>query len=192
MKSTAIKFILFLALLVGANQAKAQSFYYGVKGGMNISSVTKRTDSGAMFAGNFGGILGIQIYHTVAIQAEVLYSFQGYYADSNYDPITNKNYGGTKVSLDYVKVPIMTRIFLRSGVSLDGGLSFNFLTSARYGGDALYGAESMDVSVPIGCTFRFGRHFELNARYEISLIPVTSEAPGVNSNFSVNCAWRFW
>lgn len=177
------KVIIIIIAALSISTVSAQGFYFGVRGGMNVSSFTKTTDAAAVVRGNVGAFGGFQISTIAAVQLEAAYSFQG----SKIDNMDNQT--------DYLKIPIMVKIYLIKGLNLEAGISFNILTSSLFNGnidkELQRQINGFDFAIPVGIAYQFGRHFELGARYDISTVAVKNTHKGANSNFSVNVAWRF-
>ena len=185
MKKHLIGWTAAAALLLVGMQAKSQGFYGGVRGGMNVASFTQTTGSSAVVRGNFGGFMGFQFGSVVGLQVEALYSFQG-------AKLSGGSFlGDIDVQLDYLKVPILAKIYLIKGLNVEGGVSFNILTSALVDGTPFQGFSGFDFSIPVGLAYQFGKHFELGVRYDISCADYHPDVKGANSLFSVNAAWRF-
>lgn len=176
MKKIFFAFILLSLTIITSN---AQGFYGGARGGMNLSSLTKTTDAATRVRGNFGAFIGFQFGTVFALQAEALYSFQGAQINE------------TKVNLDYLKIPIMAKLYLIKGLNVEGGVSFNILTSALINGTVNRGMNGFDFVVPIGVAYQLGRHFEFGLRYDISLAQYNPDHSGANSLWSINLAYRF-
>lgn len=179
---------IIVALVLFSLTCTAQGFYGGVRGGMNVSSLTKTSYARAVVRGNFGGFMGFQFSTIAALQVEALYSFQGAKFDF-------KEMDGGRASqdlqLDYLKIPIMFKLYLIRGLNLEAGVSFNILTSALENWRPAKGYNGFDFSIPVGLAYQFGRHFELGLRYDISTVKYNPNRTGVNSLLSVNVAWRF-
>lgn len=186
---------LFIGLLAALSfsTAAAQGFYFGPTGGVNISSLTRQSYSQSRVRGNMGLFAGYQISNIVAIQAEALYSWQG----------TNVTNSDTKISFNYIKVPVMAKLFLIGGLNVEAGLSFNFLVNSRsqftdYAGNnhdinTTGKSNKFDFAIPIGVNYLIAKRFELGMRYDISTIKVWNEKQNnsANTNFSINARIRF-
>lgn len=175
---------IIVALVLFSLTSSAQGFYGGVRGGMNVSSLTKTSYAKAVVRGNFGGFMGFQFSTIAALQVEALYSFQG-------AKLQVMDAVGTDLQLDYLKIPVMFKLYLIRGLNIEAGVSFNILTSALENWHPAKGYNGFDFSIPVGLAYQFGRHFELGLRYDISTVKYNPERTGVNSLFSVNVAWRF-
>lgn len=179
---------LLITMMASAPKANAQGFYFGVRGGMNLTSMTDRPNSKIKAGGNVGLFGGYQFSTIVGLQVEALYSFQGFFTGNI--PVSSEP-RNSMISYDYIKVPIIAKFYLIKGLNLEVGASFNFLTSSLAGTEPLRGMNAFDFSIPIGVAYQFGRHFEVGARYDISTIRVDPSVSGANSLFSINVAWRF-
>lgn len=185
-------FMCFLAIL-SISAASAQGFYYGPTGGMNISSLTRQSYSESRVRGNIGVFAGYQMSNILAIQAEAIYSWQGL-------KVSNSD---AKVSFNYIKVPVMAKLFIIGGLNVEAGVSFNFLVNSRSRFTDLAGNEvdinttaqsrKFDFSIPIGINYLIVKRVELGLRYDISTVRVwnESENKSANSNFSINARIRF-
>lgn len=187
-------FILSLILiLVGTSLAKAQGFYIGPKVGMNISTITKSTYSKARVRQNLGLFAGYRVSNILAFQAEVLYSWQGAKSTVNDE----------KTSLNYLKIPVLAKVFIVGGLNIEAGLSFNFLSTAKvkgtneqgndYNHSVKSGAKGFDLSIPVGLNYEFSRWFDIGVRYDISTVRVWEESNNKarNGNWSINLGFRF-
>lgn len=177
-----------IAFIAASGSVRAQGLYVGVRGGINISSVTDRPNSTAKVGGNFGAMGGYQFSSIFALQVEALYSFQGYQSGNIAVGLSPTN---TFINLDYLKIPVLVKIFLFRGLNFELGASFNFLVSALDVTTPLRGFSNFDISIPIGLSYRFGRHFEVGVRYDISTFRVDPVVTGANSLFSINVGWKF-
>ncbi len=185
-----IKNTLFLVVLLsvlGVSTAGAQSFYFGVRAGANYSYVGDRVNSTGKFGANFGGLAGYQIAPEVGVQIEALYSFQGYKAG---DPAI-EGLPGDKINLDYLKVPVIGKLYLIDGLNFEAGVSFNLLISALKNTTPLDGITNFDISIPVGLAYKFNRNIEAGLRWDISLMPINRKYTGAGGVLSLNCAWIF-
>lgn len=181
--------LLMLLLSFGLTSARAQSgLYFGPKIGMNLSSIHQLSNASTRLRMNFGAFVGYQVSDVVAVQVEALYSLQG---------ATIKDDVATKLSYDYLKVPIMAKLFLIGGLNVEAGVSFDLLISARisdvHNDQALKGINSFNMSIPIGVGILLWDRLDLGLRYDLSLIK--NNSPGSvnasNGNLSINVGFRF-
>ncbi|MFI3287372.1 MAG: outer membrane beta-barrel protein [Rikenellaceae bacterium] len=188
MKKITITLLLGVVFLVcGVRETKAQAFYFGVRAGANFSYVSDRVNSTGKFGGNFGGLAGYQISSEVAVQGEVLYSFQGYMAGNPALEGTPGDY----INLDYLKIPLIGKLYLIDGLNFEAGVSFNFLCSALQNSTKLDGITGFDVSIPVGLAYKFTKNIEAGLRWDISLIKINEKYTGAGGVLSLNAAWIF-
>jgi predicted porin len=188
-------FFVVAAALVSTG-AFAQNFSYGVKAGLNLSDVSKYNDDAegadkGMRMGFHAGLVGeYQVNDFWGLQAELLYSQQG-------TKFTAKVGDGKMVTkLDYVNLPVMAKLYLYEGLSLEVGPQFGYLMSAK---EKISGfpAESemngevnlldekevgekdllkrMDVSAAVGLSYKFAFGLDVSARYNLGLTKVSDK-----------------
>ncbi|WP_294593892.1 porin family protein [uncultured Rikenella sp.] len=197
--------ILFMAIFgLGLNHsASAQDFYWGPRVGMNVSSMTKTTYSKARIRGSFGLMAGYKINDLIGLQAEALYSLQGSKVDNDQQDIYSYN---------YVKIPVMAKVYLIGGLNLEAGVAFNWLVKAQQKWNSnshdvngnvtettthtrslMDDCKSFDLTIPVGINYQFRRWFDLGVRYDISTIRVSENKKdhAKSSVLSVNLGLRF-
>ncbi|MFC6267510.1 porin family protein [Frigoriflavimonas asaccharolytica] len=133
---------LVLAVAVAASSLTfAQQF--GIKGGMNVSSLSKDadlSDQKSKIGFNAGVFVNLPVSESFSIQPEVLYSQYG----SKVDGTTVSTFGATTITeknsfsqdLDYIAVPVMFQYKLIPSLYLEAGPEFGFLMSAKQKGDS--------------------------------------------------------
>lgn len=180
---------------VNAQDKKEMSF--GVKGGLNVASISNIDEDGVNkdpLIGFHIGFLGeFMISDQFAIQPELLYSTQGVKA----------NFDGEKADfkLDYINIPVMAKYYVADAFSLELGPQIGFLVSAdaEAGGvsvDIKDELKSVDVSLGFGASYIFAEKFMLGARYNLGLTQVQEEvSPGdsewKNSVFQISVGYKF-
>ncbi|WP_297831253.1 porin family protein [uncultured Rikenella sp.] len=197
--------ILFMAIFgLGLNHsASAQDFYWGPRVGMNVSSMTKTTYSKARIRGSFGLMVGYKINDLIGLQAEALYSLQGSKVDNNEKDIYSYN---------YVKIPVLAKVYLIGGLNLEAGVAFNWLVKAQQKWNSssydtngnviettthtrslIDDCKSFDLTIPVGINYQFRRWIDLGVRYDISTIRVSENKKdhAKSSVLSVNLGLRF-
>jgi Outer membrane protein beta-barrel domain len=155
-------FLLSLSILV-----KAQDTHFGIKGGLNITSLDVKDgvdlDSKAGF--HIGGLAHVHLSPHFAIQPELLYSTQG-----------GKN-GDTKWKLGYINVPLLLQVMTGTGFRFETGPQIGFAVSSKYkDGDIEYDygdvTETVDVSWAVGISYLFPEGIGFDARYNHGLTDV--------------------
>ncbi len=190
------KIVFVLAAALVSTGAFAQSFSYGVKAGLNLSSITKYFDDyedadKKMRTGFHVGLVGEYSFSEfVGLQAELLYSQQGMKV------LPTVGDGKMTYNLDYINLPIMAKFYLVDGLSLEVGPQFGYLMSAKekYSGFKGEMAEQngetnlldekevgkdflkrMDVSAALGLSYRFAFGLDVSARYNLGLTKITDK-----------------
>lgn len=192
------------AALLGAglhHSASAQGFYWGPRAGLNVSTVTKTTYSKARARASFGLMAGYKINDLLGLQAEALYSLQG-------SKMTNSDH---VYSYNYVKIPVLAKLYLIGGLNIEAGISFNWLVKAqekwqvtntdingnvttfRTSQNLMSGSKTFDFTIPVGVNYQFSRLFDIGLRYDISTVrvPEDKQNRAKSSNWSLSLGVRF-
>lgn len=196
---------LFLGLAVAASSLTfAQQF--GVKGGMNVSSINNDgdlSDNSSKIGFNAGLFYNIPVAANFSIQPEVLYSQYGAKVD--------RTVLGQRISsathLDYIVVPVMAQYNVIPNLYLEAGPELGFNVSAK---DKLKNetnnntiAESdnytdninnFNLGVGIGAGYYFTPQFGLTARYVAGVTDIfkgNNNTSVRNNVFQVGLAYKF-
>lgn len=190
--------VLAAVMIVGLRvPARAQGFYWGPRVGLNVSTVTKTTYAKVRARANFGVMAGYTINDLIGLQAEALYSLQGY-------QMTNSP---EKYSYNYIKIPVLAKLYLIGGLNIEAGVSFNWLVRAQSkevhvtnesgtvvtSQDLLGSSRPFDLSIPVGLNYQFSKLFDIGVRYDISTVRIPDERQNhaKNGNWSINLGLRF-
>jgi hypothetical protein len=163
----------FVLVVLCGSQAMAQERSWGVKGGVNLATLSSDQDRGPEFKYRIGLVAGgfftWPIGSRLDLQPEVLFSQQGATFDEpGFESIT--------IKLDSLVAPILVRYQLRSsgrGLVLFGGPSLGFKlsanSSAKSGGrttneDIGDVVENFDYGVVFGAGWEAGR-LTIDGRY---------------------------
>jgi len=160
-----LKFViaaLFVVMGVQSSFAQAQ-VGLGIKAGLNFANVNATSPSatfGSRTGYHAGAFLKIKLTK-LAIQPEVLFSQQG--------TTVKTSAASVEQTLSYVNIPVMVKFYLVSGLYLEAGPQFGFLTSAIAAGiDTKSFYNSADTSIGLGAGFDI-KKLNINARYNIGL-----------------------
>ncbi|GEN70737.1 MULTISPECIES: porin family protein [Chryseobacterium] len=180
---------------------------FGVKGGMNVSSLSKDEgldDQKSKIGFNAGVFANIPVAESFSVQPEVLYSQYG--AKADYTLLGTKYSSSTK--LDYIAVPVMFQYNLIPNLYVEAGPEFGFLVSAKnkiknenngnsstsdnYKDDL----KTFNFGIGIGAGYYFTPNFGLTARYVAGLTDVAKDRPNgsdavKNNVFQVGLAYKF-
>jgi hypothetical protein len=194
-KITLLLVSVFTVGFVNAQDKEDMSF--GVKGGLNVSSITNTEESGVNSKSLIGFHVGFfsefMLSDKFAIQPELLYSAQGVKLEAAG--------GDGDIKLDYINIPLMAKYYVANSFSLEFGPQIGFLVSAKAesGGvseDIKDDVKSTDVSLGFGAGYYFADKFMLGARYNLGLTRVQEDlSPGEseskNTVFQISLGYKF-
>lgn len=123
---------LFLFLCKGL---QAQAAHFGVKGGLNYSSIVGDLTDGLKFrfSGHAGVFLEVDFYGNFKLQPELLYSSQGFQYSTDLAAIETGGSVGqgndfrTNVQLNFITIPILGKFALNDQLDVAFGPQFGFL-----------------------------------------------------------------
>ena len=179
MKIMMIVGVLFI-LLPGV---RGQETHFGVKGGINISSLHRGEDNLDSKTGfNAGAFAHIHASEKWALQPEIVFSTEG----------AKERPGGNNAKkiyrLSYLNVPVLLQYMFRNGLRLEGGPQLGFLMSAKDKinntiTDQKNNYQKVAVSLPLGISFLTRKGIGLDARYVFGLSNINQAAdPVIQSN----------
>src|SRR5688572_8721722 len=117
------KFCILSAFVLIAYAVAAQQTHFGLKGGVNISSV--EIDDGEDYESktgvHLGGLAHIHISRHFALQPELVFSMQGGEDESE----------DLKLKLNYVNIPLLAQYMTADGFRLQTGPQLGILTTAK-------------------------------------------------------------
>ncbi|MEG0928899.1 MULTISPECIES: porin family protein [Chryseobacterium] len=206
------KLILGLAVTAGtlafAQQTPSSNpVTFGVKGGMNVSSLSKDSgldDQKSKIGFNAGVFANIPVAASFSIQPEVLYSQYG--NKSNFTALGTKYSASTK--LDYIAVPVMFQYNALPNLYLEAGPEFGFMVSAKNklknesNGDSSTSDNYKDnfntfnFGIGLGAGYYFTPNLGITARYVAGLTDIAKNRPSGsdavrNNVFQVGLAYKF-
>jgi len=180
-----------------ADNSVDRSLSFGVKGGVNFATVTRgdnvdSPDSRTSF--HVGAVAEMPINDMFSIQAEALYSGQGFKLDFD-GPDGDK----AEFQLDYINVPVLAKIYVTKGLSLEVGPQFSFLVNEEFDtnpfsndGDVnLESAEEFDFGVAGGLTFQTEMGLFATGRYTYGLTEIYKDSDLRNSVFQIGVGYKF-
>ena len=195
--------VIAIAIFGGTLGASAQeSWSFGVKGGVNFSTVTGDyfSDPNSRTAFNLGVLAEIPVADRISIQPEVLYSAQGYDVasideDNAFDTDDNIEY-----QLDYIQVPLLAKIYVLDGLSVQAGPSFNFnvneeidYTPTENGGDIELEDQVNDFEFggAAGLEYKFNNGFFIQGRYNYGFTEISEGSDAHNSVWQAGVGYQF-
>lgn len=158
------------------------SFNLQPKVGLNVTGITSGGSSSKYKCGFIGGLEGeYQVTRVLSLSAALDFSMQGYKSD-----VSSRGYDLTHTtSLNYINIPLMANFYVARGFALKCGLQPGFNVS-----DDNTGANSVDLSIPIGMSYEFN-NVQLDARYNIGCTDIWSNSGNKNSVFQFTIGYKF-
>jgi hypothetical protein len=178
------KTIIFAAslLMLTSLGVNAQKVHFGVKAGMNASSLNfEGNDNMQTKIGFNAGVLA-HIHSNSAqwgFQPELYYSSEGSKSKSNSDESLN---------LGYLNVPVLVQYMFDNGFRIEAGPQVGFLLSAKSkvgdnSNDVKDGYKGTAFSVPVGVGYLTHSGLGFDARYNIGVSNIVdNDGPSVKSN----------
>lgn len=180
------KVLLLAACIVMASGAFAQ-FSWGIKGGLNISSLTNVPNNQMKTGIYVGAFAEYQFNDFIAIQPEIIYSRQGVSHTiektvTDREDVKSRN----RFRANYINIPILAKVYLLDNLSLDLGPQIGFVLTAKEFGksvDTKNGRDvsiyksrmdknsynTFDVSIAMGLTYKLNANLFVSARYNLGL-----------------------
>lgn len=196
MKKFLLLSVLLLVLSTGASARKILSF--GPKVGLNFSTATG-FDS-VLEGGKLDAVAGlyaeVQPFGWLGASIEALYSGEGF---TTREMSFNNHVFSADMSLGYIAVPIMAKLYVLGGLSLNVGYQPSFLIFSNIKID---GGQNVEVeaaklcsSIPVGVSYSFGFGLLADLRYNIGLSNINpmefSRESMQNRVWTFSLAWKF-
>lgn len=199
------KIILIIAVtivLIPTVQSQ-EKIQFGVKGGVNFTNMTSNDylyDEKYKTGLYLGATVEIPLSKKLSIQPEIVYSSQGIKGKElvNFISIVPGTmpvvYAEHK--LDYIKIPVLAKLYLVKNFSFEIGPSFNFLVNDQFTSDYPTQtdlAEKFEFGGVIGLSYKVKSNFVINANYLIGFSNAL-KSPFENSKnygFSVGIGYLF-
>lgn len=179
-----------------ADNSKDMSPSFGVKGGVNFATVQgddfDSPDSRTSF--HVGALVEFPMSEMFSIQAEALYSGKGFDFD-----VEGPDGDKAELQLDYIDVPILAKIYVIKGLSIEAGPQFSFLVNEEVdfnpnSGDGdldLDEAETFDFGIAAGLTFQTEMGLFATGRYTYGFTDVYKDVDVHNSVFQIGLGYKF-
>ncbi|QDO94794.1 PorT family protein [Formosa sediminum] len=198
--------VVFLLAFTSVNaQSDSKAFQIGAKAGVNFSKLTgddfDDVDSRTSF--NVGLLAEVPISERVSFQPEVFYSGQGFDVlerdqDNIFDTDDNVEY-----QLDYIQVPLLLKVYLVEGLSVEAGPQFGFKVHEEFdsepnsdNGDLEIDSDDsyvkdFDTSLAFGTSYKFDSGVFLSARYTLGLTNIFEDDTLFEDVDGKNDVWQF-
>ncbi|MDI1256752.1 MAG: porin family protein [Flavobacterium sp.] len=166
---------------------------FGVKGGVNFANVRGDDFDGPNARTSFhvGVLAEFPLTDAFSVQTEALYSGQGFQTD------IEGSDGKIEYKLDYINVPVLAKIYLTDGLSIEAGPQFSFKVSEQIDDEGAAGgtdtdeAESFDFGVAGGLTFQTSMGFFASGRYTLGLTDIIKDQDAKNTVFQIGVGYKF-
>lgn len=165
--------LLLLAFCV-SSAVFAQTANFGIKGGLNISSIDWSIDMDSRMGVHLGVLAHIHLAPQWAIQPELLYSAEGAKQDVTGGEVTWKN--------DYINIPVMVQYMFNNGFRIEAGPQLGILASTEIQDDDGNDEEADDVfkstnvSLGLGLSYLSNSGLGVGARYNLGLSEINEGA----------------
>ena len=176
--------------------ANAQKTRFGVKGGLNISTVVGGdVDHVKSLVGfHVGGFAEIHVVQRFFIQPELLFSAQGTKVDGSLND--------TDIKLNYLNIPVVAKYYIiDKKFNVEAGPQLGVLLSAKVNGNNIKDfTRSVDLGFNLGAGYSFTDNLSVGLRYTIGLSPLSDKDidnsddyydSAKNSNLALSLAYKF-
>lgn len=165
----------------------------GIKGGMNIATMTGKDSSGAenRISIHAGLFVEFKINEKFSIQPEAFYSGKGLtakvYDDSGY-------YIDATFRINYIDIPVMFKYYVADNFSLEAGPYVGILVAAKIAANSSNGSgsadikelfKSMDYGLAFGANYDINNNLFVNFRYSAGLQEAGNTGGGDDIKHSV-------
>lgn len=193
------KVILLLTSFISATAfsqeiVKSSNATFGIKGGLNYSTVTKGDfeeglDPRTSFHIGFVGEIPL-IGNALSLQPEMLYSRQGF--ENNF-VFLGTNYKD-EYQVDYINIPVLLKLHAGNVLSFEAGPQFGLKINEKVVSNnsdvERDNINEFDTALAGGVTLNFNEFF-ISGRYTYSLNEIIKDSNSKNSVFQVGAGFRF-
>ncbi|MRI00992.1 outer membrane beta-barrel protein [Kriegella sp. EG-1] len=128
-------FLAVTLFVLAPKEIAAQEAHFGLKGGLNYSSIVGDLTNGMKFrlSGHGGIFLEVDFSNKFSLRPELLYSSQGFQYSTDLNAIENQSSGGdqndyrSNVQLNFLTIPILGKFEMNENYWLEFGPQFGFL-----------------------------------------------------------------
>ncbi|GEP51136.1 hypothetical protein FNO01nite_18080 [Flavobacterium noncentrifugens] len=107
----------------------SKSVTFGVKGGVNFANVVGGDENPESRTSFHAGVFTeIPVSDVFSVQVEALYSGQGFDVKN----LQGSDGDNAEVQLDYINVPVLAKIYVTKGLSIDVGPQFSYLVNDEF------------------------------------------------------------
>lgn len=197
-KLLSISALLFAGAITYAQNPSGTTPRFGIKGGVNFATITgddfESPDSRTSF--HIGALAEFPMADIFSIQVEALYSGQGFKYDFESPLGENEE---VEYQLDYINVPVLAKVYVLPGLSIEAGPQFSFKVNEEIDGDPTDDegdvdtdeAEGFEFGVAAGLTFQTQMGLFATGRYNMGITDVIKDVDSKNSVFQIGVGYKF-
>jgi len=184
---------LLLLIVMNTILAQQETVQFGVKGGVNCSTLLDEYGTNDYRTGYHAGLFAnIPLKDKFTLQPEVVYSAQG-----------AKFANGKKHYLDYISVPLLGQYTVKNRFRIQTGLQLSYLTksevkyenaveaSTEHEGDLFNKVEKMDIAWTVGAGYVMPIGLGIDARYNLSPADISKFGYLENRVWQVGVFYQF-
>lgn len=179
------KVLLSVIAMVAFTISVSAQTTFGVKAGVNLATLGGDVeDADGITSFHIGGVAEIGISEKFSFQPELLFSAQGAsFEDSGEDYAYEEN-----LKLNYINIPLMAKLYLTEGFSVEAGPQIGLLLSANVEGEDTFMDETesfdedvkdsfkgIDFGFNLGLGYKLEGGLNFGARYNLGLSDINSE-----------------
>lgn len=179
-----------------ADNTRDTSPSFGVKGGVNFANVTGDDidDPDGRTSFHVGAVVEFPMSDMFSLQVEGLYSGKGVEF-----ALEGSDGDKSELQLDYIDVPVLAKIYITKGLSIEAGPQFSFLVNEEFdlnpnsddGDFDLDEAESFDFGLAAGLTFQTDMGLFATGRYTYGFSDVYNDMDIHNTVFQLGIGFKF-
>ncbi len=189
------KKIVLILLIIFQFNSKAQDIRYGIRAGLNLSSLkgdVNQEDFSSLIGIHFGGFAILKINDDFSFQPELYFSTQGAKYEYSLTYGNNNYFENGKLILNYINIPLLAKFHVTEEVSFIGGTQINLLLNAKNSfnvnqnsnGISNTYSESVNVkelyksstfNFTIGVCYSITKNILMDARYNIGLTSIEKD-----------------
>lgn len=194
-KKVVLSLIMFSGMYVASAQSWSDDVQFGVRGGLNLSTVVgDDVDEPDARNGFYAGLLAeVPLSKRVSIQPEVFYATQGF------DLAEQEGQEDSSFKLDYIQIPVMFKFYIIDGLNIQVGPQFGFKMNEEVnlvGGSTEIDFDTdtikdFDMQIATGVEYKFGKNLFAQARYTRGLSKMIEDTDAYNSVLSLGVGLMF-
>ena len=180
--------LLCATALLSLGTLSAQGWAWGPKVGFNLATANGFSNAELKPGFSAGLFFESVACNWFVIESDILFSMQGFKVDGEND---------TKMTLNYISMPVLGKYYLIDGLNLQMGATFDFLIhSDAKVGDKDVSAKGMfnkfNIQMLAGLAYDFEFGMVLEGRYLYGLTPLSPSTQEVYScMLLISAGWRF-